>query len=290
MLPHNYYDLVENVGFLKHILYSDTDSIFICIPQQNSEMISTKEKLVIADKVSNDINIAVTKYLNEYFLPKSNISIDQNSTYFKSEMLMSSIAFLDVKKNYAFKLEAKKGKILDVPSVEYTGIQVVRSNAAKLTQDMLREIIERVVLNEEITSKERLPKVSEIVNKFHDKFLDNINNLDLAEISIPGKWSKAEQYINGMTVYNYIMKKEIFSMGSAGNFIYCIFRNPKLFQSPNLDMTKVKGIVIPQVYDKLLLDKKLNEYQIQIDKNTQWDTLYSTTVGRIVELVKMTKE
>jgi len=271
-------------------LVHNTDSLFIAIPAHDADKLTTKEKLVIADKASEDINTAVTKYLNEYFLPKSNISIDQNSTYFKSEMLMSAIMFLDVKKNYAYKLEAKKGKILDKAEISYTGIQVVRSNAAKLTQDMLREIIEGVVLNEEMTNKERLPKVSEIVNKFHETFLDNINNLDLAEISIPGKWAKADQFINGMTMYNYIMKKEIFSMGSAGNFIYCIFRNPKLFQSPNLDMTKVKGIVIPQVYDKLLLDKKLNEYQIQIDKNTQWDILYSTTVGRIVELVKMTKE
>jgi hypothetical protein len=55
-------------------------------------------------------------------------------------------------------------------------------------------------------------------------------------------------------------------------------------------MSKIKGLTIPQVYDKVLLDKKLNEYQIQIDKSTQWDTLFSTTVGRIVELVKMTKE
>ena len=290
MLPRDFYDSVEKTGALKHILYSDTDSIYIAIPAKGSDKMTTQEKLVIADKVSEDINTAITKYLNEYFLPKSNISIDQNSTYFKTEMLMSSIAFLDVKKNYAYKLEAKKGKILDKPEIQYTGIQIVRSNAAKLTQDMLREIIEGVVLNEEMSPKDRLPKVSEIVTKFHTKFLDNINNLDLAEIAVPGKWSKAEQYIVGMTLYNFIMGKEIFSQGSAGNFIYCIFRNMKLFQKSNLDITKIKGIVIPQIYDKLLLDKKLNEYQIQIDQATQWDTLFSTTVGRIIDLVKITKE
>jgi len=54
-------------------------------------------------------------------------------------------------------------------------------------------------------------------------------------------------------------------------------------------MDKTKGLVIPQKYDKLLLDKKLNEYQIQIDSDLQWDTLFSTTVGRIVDLVKLTK-
>jgi hypothetical protein len=290
MLPKDFYDNVEKPGALKHILYGDTDSLYVVIPAKNSDKMTTQEKLVIADKVSEDINSAVTRYLNEYFLPKSNISIDQNSTYFKTEMLIQAIMFLDVKKNYAFKLEAKKGKILDKPEVSYTGIQVVRSNAAKLTQDMLREIIENVVLNDKLNNKERLPKVSEIVNRFHDKFLENIDNLDLAEVSIPGKWAKAEQFISSMGLYNFIMKKEIFSLGSAGNFIYCTFRNIKLFQGSNLDMSKIKGLTIPQVYDKVLLDKKLNEYQIQIDKSTQWDTLFSTTVGRIVELVKMTKE
>ena len=289
MLQKNFYDEIERPGALKHILYGDTDSLFIAIPAKNSENLSTQEKMVIADKVAGDINSAVTKYLNEYFLPKSNITIDQNATYFKSEMLMSAIIFLDVKKNYAYKLEAEKGKILEKARIEYTGMQVVKSNAAKLTKDMLREIIENIILNDKLSAKERLPKVSDLVTVFHDKFLEDINNLDLADIAIPGKWQKADQFINGMTLYNFIMKKEIFSMGSAGNFIYCSFRNPKLFQSSGLDMTKVKGIVVPQKYDKLLLDKKLSEFQIKIDSEAQWDVLYSTTVGRIVDLVKMTK-
>ena len=290
MLPKDYYDNVEKPGALKHILYGDTDSLFLAIPTKNADKLTTEEKLKISDKVAEDINSAVAKYLNEYFLPKSNISIDKNATYFKSEMLMEAIMFLDVKKNYAYKILAKKGKIFGKPKVKYTGIQVVRSNAAKLTQDMLSDIIENVILNDKILPKDRLAKVSQIVTESNNKFNSDIDNLELGYVAIPGKWSKADQFINGMSLYNFIMKKEIFSMGSAGIFIYCTFRNPKLFQGSNLDMTKVRGIVVPQVYDKLLLDKKLNEYQIQIDKQTQWDTLFSTTVGRIVELVKSLKD
>ena len=289
MLPRNYYDEVEKPGFLKHILYGDTDSLFILIPVKNSEKLSTVEKLKISDKVSEDINNAVTKYLNDYFLPKSNISPEQNSTYFKAELLIDSIAFLDVKKTYAYKLLASKGQIFDKPNIEYTGIQVVRSNAAKLTQDLLREIIENIILNEEVQVKEKLTKTTNIVNDFHQKFINCIENLDLIDICVPGKWSKADLFINGMTLYNFIMKKEIFSIGSAGYFIYCTFKNLKIFQDSKLDMTKVKGIVIPRAYDKLLLDKKLEEYQITIDIQQQWDTLYSTTVDRIVNLIKSLK-
>ncbi|MCK9293176.1 hypothetical protein M0P25_03815 [archaeon] len=272
--------------FANRILVHNTDSLFITIPVKDSEKLTTEKKLELVDKASNDINNIIQKYLNNYFLPKSNITNEYNSTYFKSELLMSAIMFLDVKKNYAYKLEAKKGKILKTPEVEYTGIQVVRSNAAKLTQNLLRELIETIILNDKIELKEKLPKTSDIVTKYFNNFTENIKNLDLIEISIPGKWSKADQFINGMSLYNFIMKKEIFSMGSAGYFIYCIFKNPKVFQDSNLDMSKVKGIVIPQVYDKELLKRKFEEFQIQIDNSTQWDTLFSTTVDRVVKLVK----
>jgi len=267
----------------------DTDSLFISIPVKDSEKLTTQEKLKISDKVSEDINTAITKYLNNYFLPKSNISTNQNATYFKSELLMDAIMFLEVKKTYAYKLLASKGQIFDKPSIEYTGIQVVRSNAAKLTQDLLREIIEDIILNEKIQSKEKLSKATVSVNNFYQKFSVCVENLDLINIAIPGKWSKADQFINGMLLYNFIMKKEIFSMGSAGYFIYCTFKNPKIFQDSKLDMTKVKGLVIPRAYDKMLLDKKFTEFQIQIDKQLQWDTLYSTTVDRVVSLIKSLK-
>jgi hypothetical protein len=286
MLPKNFYDEVEKPGALKHILYSDTDSIFISIPIKDADKLSVKEKLEVANKESERINEFIIKYLNEYFLPKSNISLENNSTYFKSELLMNAIMFLDVKKNYAYKLEAKKGKILETPEVEYTGIQVVRSDASKLTQDLLREIIEDIILNDQLNTKEKLPKTSEIVTKYFNKFNSSIDNFELLDISVPGKWKNADQFINGMTLFNFIMKKDVFSLGSAGNFIYCIFKNPRLFQDPKLDMNKIKGIVIPKSYDKNILVNKFEEYQIQIDRETQWDKLFTTTVRRIIELVK----
>jgi len=267
-------------------LVHNTDSIFISIPVKNADTLTTKEKLVIVDKIAADINNGIIKYLNDYLLPKSNISQEYNSTYFKSELLMSAIMFLDVKKNYAYKLEAKKGKILEKPEIEYTGIQVIRSNVAKLTQDMLRDIIEGVILNEKIKMKDKLLQTTEIVHKYHDKFLESVNSLELSDLAIPGKWAKQIQFINGMMLYNFIMNKEIFSLGSAGLFIYCTFKNPNIFPKSEVNMSKVNGITIPQVYNKEVLRQKFDEFQIQIDAETQWDKLFSKTVERIVLLVK----
>ncbi len=245
MLPKNFYENVEDPTYLNHILYGDTDSLFIAVPTPNTDELTTEKKLEIADKVSEGINEAINKYLIEYLLPKSNISINQNCTYFKSEMLMDSIMLLDIKKNYAYKILAKKGKIFKNPKVNYTGIQVVKSNAAKITQDMLREMIEDVILNTEVAAKNRLAKLSEIINSYYNKFIQACNDLELGEIGFPGKWQKKAMFVDGMKLYNFIMEKEIFSLGSAGNFIYYIFHNPKIFT--NMDMSKVNGIVIPHV-------------------------------------------
>ncbi len=284
MLPKGFYDQVEKPEFLKYILYGDTDSLFLTIPYKDADKLSIEEKLNISNKVSEDINDAIKKYLNEYLLPRSNISIDQNMTYFKSEMLIDSIMFLDVKKNYVCKVLAKKGKIFKSPKIEYTGIQVVKSDAARFTQNMLIEMIEGVILNNEILPKDRLSKISDIVTNFHALFLKKCDDFDLIDIAFPGKWQKKDMFINGMKLYNYIMNKEIFSMGSAGNFIYCIFKNPKVF---TIDISKTNGVCIPFAYDKDILKEKFKKYGIEIDRETQWNKLFTTTCRRIIDIVKM---
>jgi len=288
MLPKDFYEKVEDPTYLKHIIYGDTDSLFVVVPTQNADKLSTEEKMKIANKVSSDINDGIIKYLTEYFLPKSNIASNQNTTFFKSEMLMESIMLLDVKKNYAYKTLAKKGKIFKVPKINYTGIQVVKSDAAKITQDMLKNIIENVILDPEVQPKDRLPKITEIVNNYYHDFINKCNSFDLSEISFPGKWAKKLMMVNGMQLYNFIMSKEIFSMGSAGNFIYCTFKNPKLFT--NIDMTKTNGICFPYLYEKELLKQKMEQFQIEVDRETQWSKLFTTTCGRIIDLVKNQKE
>ncbi len=286
MLPKNFYDEVEKPNYLKNILYSDTDSLFLTIPIKDADQLSTEQKLEIANKVSDDINEAIVKYLNQHLLQKSNVSLEQNTTFFKSEMLMDAIMFLDVKKNYAYKILAKKGKIFKSPKISYTGIQVVKSDAAKLTQDLLKEIIENVILNTNIDNKDKISKISEIVNNFYNYFLEKCANLEINEIAFPGKWQRKDMFINGMKLYNHIVKQEIFSMGSAGNFIYCIFRKPKMF---SIDISKTNGICIPYSYDKELLKNKFDEFGIEIDKKTQWNKLFTTTCQRVVDLVKSLK-
>lgn len=284
MLEKNFYDNIEQPKYLKNILYSDTDSIYIVIPHKNAKSLSIDEKLKIVDETAAKINNSIINYLNDYFLPKSNISPDNNHTFFKTELLMSDILFTDAKKNYAYKVLAKENKTFQKPKISYTGIQVVRSDAAKMTQNILKSIIENVLLNSDIENKNKIKYLIDIINDYYNKFNDMCDNLNLLDISIPAKWGGREYFVNGMKLYNYIIEKEIFTENSSGKFIYCQFQKPNLFT--NIDISRTKGICVPLEYNIEKLRKKMDKYKIIIDKKLQWEKLYTTTCRRIVDLGK----
>jgi len=268
--------------FANGILVHNTDSIFYIIPTNNPEEKSPEELWDLAVNASESINDLIIDYNKNTLLPRCNIDPEDNHTFFKTELLMSSLLLLDVKKNYAYKLLVKEGNVLEKPKVSYTGIQVVRSDSAKFTQDLLREMIENIILNETIPNENKKDKVIEVINDYRNKIKEHINNLNLNDIGIPGKWSKDKLIINGMKLYNQIMNEEVFSSGSAGKFIYCKFGK---------DFGKdINGICIPYSYDKDLLNEKLISNKISIDENKQWDTLLTTTCHRVINLVKKLKK
>ncbi len=285
MLPNDFYEDVEIPGALKRVLYSDTDSIYITIPtKEDRTKMSTEDKWQIVLKTADKINNAIIKYMQDYYLPKSNINGEHNMTDFKSELLASSIMFTGVKKNYAYTMECVEGVKLDVPKVKYTGIQVIKSDTSKLTQGMLRDMIENVILNIAVTEKSKA--LVEIVNIWDKKFKEDIADFDFNIIGIPGKWGKKIQFINGMKLYNFLVNDEVFNSGSSGKFIYCRFTNKHKFKDI-LDIEKTNGICVPYSYDVELLKLKLKEYSIELDSKTQWSKMFSTTCQRVCDICKI---
>jgi len=278
MLERDFYKKVETPGYLERVLYSDTDSIFIKIPEKNIEDKTADELWKKAEHTADKINDLIIDYNKTTLLPRCNISPDNNHTFFKTELLMSAILFLDVKKNYSYKLLVKEGVVLDPPKISYTGIQVVKSDTAKFTQKLLKNIIEDIMLNEKIKNEDKPIKISQIVDKYHEKFKQDINNFEFQDIGIPGKWAKNKQIINGMKIYNKIMNETIFSPASAARFIYCKF-------GINYG-DGINGVCIPYDYDKNLIKEQFQAHKIIIDENKQWNTLITTTCKRVFDLAK----
>jgi hypothetical protein len=264
------------------ILVHNTDSIFYVIPTKDPDKKTPEELWDIAMKTSEAINDLIIDYTKNTLLPRCNIDPDENQTFFKTELLMSALMLLNVKKNYAFKLLVKEGNVLEKPEVSYTGIQVVKSNTAKFTQNLLKEMIEEIVLNKKILNQDKKNHIVNVIDEYHKKIKLLISNFEFEEIGIPGKWSKSKLIINGMKLYNQIMNEEIFTPLSAGKFIYCKF---------GINFGKdINGICVPYTYDKELLKEKLEANKIIIDENKQWETLLTTTCKRVLDLVKTLKD
>ncbi len=285
-LPENFYKLVEQPGYLKHILYGDTDSIFITIPQKEAEKLTVERRWEIAEHSAGQINNSIIEYCQQILLPRCNIDPKHNKTFFKTEMLIDAAMFLDVKKNYAYLLSCKEGVVLDPPKVQYTGIQVIKSDAAKVTQRLLASMIEDVMLNTKIRKLDRIAAIGQIVTDFRERFTEDVNNYRFADLGFPGKWSKKDMFIHGMQVYNYIMGVETFNMGSPGKFVYCQFHAPGPLKMATEGDMRSPGICVPYEYDVDLLRQKMEQFQISVDQNLHWSKLFTTTAQRIVDLAR----
>lgn len=284
-LPKNFYKLVEQKGFLKAILYGDTDSIFLSIPVKNAAALSVEDRWKIAESNADEINKLIIDYVTQTLLPRCNINSEHNKTFFKTEMLIDSAMFLDVKKSYAYTLSCKEGVVLDPPKPKYTGIQVIKSDAAKMTQNLLKIMIEKVMLDPVIKRAERQKELVNIIQQFHNQFIECVKNYQFQDIGLPGKWAKRDMFINGMKIYNYLVQEEVFNMGSSAKFLYCNFNDTNIIKRSVGEM-KSPGLCVPYEYDIETIKAKMEQAQIYVDQKLHWEKLFTTTCRRVIDLAK----
>lgn len=272
--------------FANGVLVHNTDSIFLSIPMKDAKNLPIEKRWEIAEKSAEEINKLIVDFVVGTLLPRCNIQGIHNQTFFKTELLIDSAMFLDVKKNYAYKLSCKEGVVIDPPKVKYTGIQVIKSDAAKLTQNLLKDMIEKVMLNENIKRTDRQKEIVQIVQAFHNKFVEDVTNYQFSDIGFPGKWSKKDLFIKGMMIYNFIMQEEVFNLGSSGKFLYCGFNDQSIVRKAGMDEMKSFGICVPYEYDISKVRERMEQNQIYVDQKLHWSKLFTTTCTRVVELAK----
>jgi len=285
-LSKDFYKNVEQKNYLKYVLYSDTDSIYISVPE-NIKQYTPEKKIELAKRVSEDINSNIINYLKNTYFKRANINPDKNYTFFKTEVIIDSIMFIpDVKKQYAYKVLVEDNKVFDSPEIRYKGLQIVKIDVIKLSQKLLKEMIENIILNNNINKKEKLNCLIELVNNIRNEFLESCNTFDIDNIGIPSKWNKDETIVNAMKIYNFIIGRNIFAPASSGKFVYCKFKNVSKFASVDVEQRLIKAVCFPQNFPQDIIKQKFEEFQITIDRDEQWKRIYTTTCQRLVDLVK----
>ena len=269
----NLHNFIAN-GFLVH----NTDSIMFTIPTPNVDKLTLSETWEIASNNSTNINNLIKSLDNEIIMKKCNIDEKYSNIWFKTEYVMPSMLFLDIKKSYSYKTLLKDG--IEHKTIEHKGFPIVKSNYSEFTKNILSEMIENVLLNENIIKSNKYDEIIKIITKFKVQFDKDINNYKFNFIGTPGKWNKAAQVIDGMTLYNTLIGKKVFSFGSAGKYIYCKFKHKEKYPKG------YKGITVPYEYDNDQLRLLMIQNEIIPDADTQWKRIFDKICVKIKDFAK----
>lgn len=202
------------VGDKKNIyIYGDTDSIYITI---NPILKIAGKQFLIDDKITDEASKVVDEIDNklntdiiEWSKQKHN-SIDPRFV-FKRETICDKALFLE-KKMYILHIIDKEGYKPKDPFV-YKGIELARSTLSREVKDLIKNVVESVILSEDKTESDRI--FVDSYNRFKD--------MDVVTISKRAKVSDIEKYqsrsdgfkihkgtpmhVKGSIYYNSLLKK-----------------------------------------------------------------------------------
>lgn len=295
MIPYSFWQDVEKN--LKHVLYGDTDSLYLHIPEDYATLDDTITGTSI---VADEINERIKYYFNSYMLPKLGVNPNYNNTYFKTELIAESILFLETKKNYAYNLVYKEGKIIEPAETNYTGIPIVKSNTAPLTKDFLEYLIKDIALNKQVITREHVSeKLATIGKILNERIIKCIQDYDFEYISAPCKWNDKEfisepTTILGMKFYNILTESETFRPGGFGIYFPVVVKGngtlQQLSSRHNISLEDVKYMTVPYGYNKELLKHIITKFDLRIDAQMfwNWDRLGNNKVAKkIIDLIKL---
>ncbi len=300
ILPKNFFEDTEKQ--LEHVLYSDTDSMYIHVPSIKPK--TSEEAVQKANQVSTEINNIVSRFLETNLLPKMNINPSHNQTFFKNELTASAIIFLDVKKNYAYKITSKENIIYDKPKIKYTGIPIVRSDSSKFTRELIRYLIEEIALLDGLTKEIINQKLQDYGHLMFNKLKEEVENYKFHDLGIPCKWGGTDYVeesssIIGMRLYNTITQSETFKRLVSGYRIPINIDDLKTFNNKieplknkhenyigNTPTSNLTFLTFPYSYDPDNIKNVLKDFKITIDPLKVWVSVITKPVERITETIK----
>jgi hypothetical protein len=150
----------------------------------------------------------------------------------------------------------------------------------------LTEIFENIILNSEIKFEDKHTHLIELIKIYRSKFEEDIKNYDFNFVGIPTKWGKKENIVNAMKIYNYINDEGVFSPGSSGKYLYVKFQNKSKIKLDGIDFNKHDILVIPFKYDINKLKDIMKKFDINLNIEKHFGTIFVKACERLVEITK----
>lgn len=300
MLPYTFFNDVEKR--LKYILYGDTDSTFIYVERVKVNLENLLETIDIANKISHAINDGITEHLNTNVLPKLGIDPQYNKTTFKTELVSNAIFFLGIKKNYAYRMLAKEGNIIDSQPIKYVGL-ISKSDMTKYTQTILKGLVEEIMFDIKSMPEDKKQKAVNYIIGFRNKIHEDVINLRFDEIGQPKKWSIKTKnnedtwQVYGMRLYNTIMNEPVFKPMSGGLAVAINITNPTDFLQKvesvrhtnemylnDSPISKLNYIVFPYTFNVEEVKTALKHFNIEVNEEDLWSKICGTNIQDIMSL------
>lgn len=301
ILPYDFFKRVVNQKFVP---YGDTDSLFINIPSIKPQ--NATEALDFANKISEEINLTIKSFNDNYLLPKMGVDPQYNFTEFKTEFVIDGIMFLDIKKNYAYRLVVQEGKILKTPTIVYAGLPIKKVDTSKFVKQFLKTMIDDVMLNPNIPLNQTIPEISKIAKSMQQLLYEHIAQYKFDIIGTPKKWGtgysadREPWQVNAMKLYNTIIDDAILMPMSGALYVPIKIKDDILFNTKlasqrgkheyyigqDVASTSLNKIFVPYNYDSERVKCAFENYGIEVDPIEAWDFLFGKIIRRVIDVAK----
>lgn len=234
----------------KHIIYSDTDSVYCTITyyMDKHDIPKTKENAVaIADTMENALKEQLPpKIMKALLIPKERAEILKAGR----EVVARKGLFKDVKKRYALHVLDVEGKIPKKP-LKIMGMETRRSDTPKFIQSFLEKCIELVVVEDHDYND---------LKKFVEDFRENVfRTMNPWERGSPGRVSKLTIGTRKRDMYQEAMEEGIvgvkkpvlhYSVTAASNTNQLIESNQETRWDKIRDGDKIEVLyLLPNLYN-----------------------------------------
>lgn len=261
-------DFIETAGY--RVLYGDTDSCMVEIPEKSIESVIEKAK---------ELEAGLNKSYGEF--AKTKLNADEHFFSIRFEKIYQKFFQPGVRKRYAGQLVWKEGEPVNI--IDIVGFEHRRSDSALITRKLQEKIFDIIFSTGDID------EVRQYIRKTVKKFRTNRYSLDC--IGIPGGFSKPledyaikDTHVKGALYSNKFLKtnfqagdkaKRVYIKSVSGKYpqteVVCFEDGTKLPQEFVIDTERMLTLTIRNPLDRILVSLGLTWEMVDPTHTTLFD-------------------